>query len=577
MKNLSLLFILTVLTAYSYSQGVKKYDLTNLNENFEYLQLVLLQNLNESAGIYAGIEVTSSGMVVFELNNQTFEANWAKKFPSGSSVPLFTDNRAVFNTGSSNFIKIGFSEFPPINNSYPFTLSFGEYNNLVPDNSNQKYYENTISEHGYIFNDLVPVISMQTRLGDGSFLVGGNLEMNYNPFERSSFFPTLTRISNNGTIQWSKSYELADKASFYMNNLIEINNSQGIVCGEFEMYDPQLQPTYDFAIANIDLTNGDLYGFKKYNFTNENDFVIFDGAPFVFTVNNEKYVAGIIHYFDGGPQPNPEAEYINQSFIAKIDDDFNPIWFKHYSGVIDNYVINEDEESIVAIGTVVSDVTTLPVIYGQRLIKIDLGNEGEIAASLEIESYFGHDYLPNSYIYEANDLYIIGYSDTDEDEHFHHIIETASMVNFEGCEIQNTTNDFYIVSEANIFETVVVPMDTTINNIFTNNTENFSITDFGLPDDFLFNPTEICATVLNTDEVIFSQDIEVYPNPVSNKVIIDTKSSIDKIEIIDIDGKRILLKEKPAKELDVSHLPRGVYVLRVFTENRGILTFKLIK
>lgn len=72
-------------------------------------------------------------------------------------------------------------------------------------------------------------------------------------------------------------------------------------------------------------------------------------------------------------------------------------------------------------------------------------------------------------------------------------------------------------------------------------------------------------------------DLSVYPNPVSNgKIYITSKSSADKlVTIFDVLGKKVLQTQLTSKELNVSSLSPGVYIIKV-EEGDASATRKLI-
>ncbi len=77
-----------------------------------------------------------------------------------------------------------------------------------------------------------------------------------------------------------------------------------------------------------------------------------------------------------------------------------------------------------------------------------------------------------------------------------------------------------------------------------------------------------------------NEDIEgfkLYPNPVTNnKVFVQTNSNLPKtISIFDVFGTLVLQTKIKGKELNLSDIEAGVYVLRV-TENNKVATRKLI-
>ncbi|MHC0439798.1 T9SS type A sorting domain-containing protein [Flavobacterium sp. 3-210] len=71
---------------------------------------------------------------------------------------------------------------------------------------------------------------------------------------------------------------------------------------------------------------------------------------------------------------------------------------------------------------------------------------------------------------------------------------------------------------------------------------------------------------------------QFYPNPVKDILNIKNDSVIDDVEIIDISGKSVVLKKinDLHSEIDLSNLSRGIYILKVKSENRQ-KTIKFIK
>jgi len=66
----------------------------------------------------------------------------------------------------------------------------------------------------------------------------------------------------------------------------------------------------------------------------------------------------------------------------------------------------------------------------------------------------------------------------------------------------------------------------------------------------------------------------VYPNPTVDVVHIDSKN-LKSATLYDMNGKKLL--ESNNTEINVSHLPKGVYVLRIVTSDNSIVSKKIIK
>ncbi len=73
------------------------------------------------------------------------------------------------------------------------------------------------------------------------------------------------------------------------------------------------------------------------------------------------------------------------------------------------------------------------------------------------------------------------------------------------------------------------------------------------------------------------EGLSLYPNPVSNgKVYITSKNDADKeIVIFDVLGKKVLQTMISSKELNVSNLSPGVYIIKI-DEDSATATRKLI-
>jgi hypothetical protein len=77
------------------------------------------------------------------------------------------------------------------------------------------------------------------------------------------------------------------------------------------------------------------------------------------------------------------------------------------------------------------------------------------------------------------------------------------------------------------------------------------------------------------------EELIVYPNPANTEVHVVLNQNTDpikKIELFDLHGKRFIMAQpnQPVTTIDVSHLPHGIYLIRVTTSNKTF-TRKLMK
>lgn len=78
-------------------------------------------------------------------------------------------------------------------------------------------------------------------------------------------------------------------------------------------------------------------------------------------------------------------------------------------------------------------------------------------------------------------------------------------------------------------------------------------------------------------ETTVIEGLNLYPNPVSNgKVYITSKNDLEKeIIIFDVLGKKVLQTSMSSKELNISNLSPGVYIIKI-SEAESTATRKLI-
>ncbi len=88
--------------------------------------------------------------------------------------------------------------------------------------------------------------------------------------------------------------------------------------------------------------------------------------------------------------------------------------------------------------------------------------------------------------------------------------------------------------------------------------------------------------ICNNITAISSQEIKeekvvMYPNPSSGNISITSKDKIKKIELYSLNGKKVLEKTFAFNQMNISHLPEGVYFNKVYFENGSSKTFKIQK
>lgn len=97
---------------------------------------------------------------------------------------------------------------------------------------------------------------------------------------------------------------------------------------------------------------------------------------------------------------------------------------------------------------------------------------------------------------------------------------------------------------------------------------------------FLISQEGFAQNNVNTNVMTQNiEDLSIYPNPVTNgKVFIyisSKQNSTKKVDFFDVLGKQIYSTQLTGKELNISTLSKGVYILKI-TENNISETRKLV-
>ena len=82
--------------------------------------------------------------------------------------------------------------------------------------------------------------------------------------------------------------------------------------------------------------------------------------------------------------------------------------------------------------------------------------------------------------------------------------------------------------------------------------------------------------VSSIDDELLAKSVRFYPNPAANYLTIDSDITLTKVEIFSILGKKIKELNKDFKSIPIEDLSKGVYIIRLQSEN-GLATKKLIK
>jgi hypothetical protein len=89
-----------------------------------------------------------------------------------------------------------------------------------------------------------------------------------------------------------------------------------------------------------------------------------------------------------------------------------------------------------------------------------------------------------------------------------------------------------------------------------------------------FNDHVLCQSLSN-HEVEFKNEVVIYPNPAQNNIKINTTLPVTKIQLFSLAGKKLTEQtgfQQTSFSLNVSHLPAGMYWVKIFNDSN--LTLK---
>ena len=96
--------------------------------------------------------------------------------------------------------------------------------------------------------------------------------------------------------------------------------------------------------------------------------------------------------------------------------------------------------------------------------------------------------------------------------------------------------------------------------------------------DKLYYVIEYAAASSNNEAEYKSEEVTIYPNPVNDILLIDSKHIINELNLINVQGQTIKsIKSSNITKIDFSNIKRGVYFLIINFENGNSITKKIIK
>ena len=516
-------------------------DLHISNNNIENINVSTNTNLKILTVNFMG-EETFMGLNSLDVSNNRFLEELSVKGNNLSILDLTNNIRLTdFEARSNNLtcIKVWDVDFANQNwsDNIDTDASFGEncYTTILDTNFEQalidKGYDTTID--GLVLTDNINTIkNLVLTLAGIEDLTG---------IEDFTALEILTLKGNNlTTVNLSNNTQLNHLNISDNNNLEQLDISNNTLLEIFEAIDSNLTCIQVWDVA---------YAEKRW----AND--IDDSASFsldcndVWTVEVDEKVGSLLRTINGIDKNNDGEITLNEAkeFAGNLDLSDKNI------NVIKGLQAFENIKSLNLSGNNLKDLSALT---GKKitLVSKNTGKKRQVAAKAsKLETLIvSNNSFETLNLEELKDLKIIDLSNNLN-------LGTISIKNGNNAAITN----FDSTNCPNLTCILVDDKNASFLNNFSKDANSKFVADLA----------DCRSAVLSTEEFL-QKDVNVFPNPVSNFLTIESTKEFDFVEIYNAIGKRIL--KTSSKKIDFSNYTSGIYMMRIVAENK-VLTKKVIK
>lgn len=413
-----------------------------------------------------------------------------------------------------------------------------------------------------------------------NFSVTGSGVFNTNQYKEDYFMLKLNPAGNVSWLTGLKSYGNKSYSKFNINenNVIAISgnsNAATVNIGNFVFNNPinlEQQPSF---LAKIDANTGNgIWATTLSTFSGINigfDFYIsliareslidnqgniyicggFSGLYETFQHFNLTFGSSTINAPWVGPPAGSNSENYRRDsfmFLAKFDSQGNRAWLKT-SDDLYNYVISladiefDSQDNIIGLGnylqpTIIANNVLLPNSYCEA--ETTICNQAGAFKSFLVK----FDTTSNNFVWsrQAGDTFRMSPVNME--------LSNSNEIVIGGTIIQGNIN----------FDGTIVngyPINGGFNDVFIAKFNN---------------------STLSLGDNIFS-NLNIFPNPTNGEVGFSGEfESIKKIEVYDYTGKTIMtIEENNINNINISHLPSGIYILKIIDKELNVYNKKLIK
>lgn len=502
-----------------------------------------------------------------------------------NNVPYVAFKNAYYNNHKANAVKFNGSSWVPVGN-INFSEGVASYTTMAFDNNNTPFvcYTDNHTQvqklNGSNWESIVDA-PVSKGLSDWSKIV---IDANNVPYVAYKDMGNAGKISVKRYV--SGNWEVVGSLGF----------SEGEIWSPFLKFDNNNIP----YIAYVGSFNNGKINVKKFNGTsweavgaqsfspdfvpefylnfdqNNTPYIIYKGGNSMadnpscsvhkFNGTDWQLVGGA--NFSGGSVRDMEISFdTNNNPIVVYSDANDYFGFRMYNG--SNWVVNAPAVPMPSKGQIDFDNYGTPYLSylnatNKLAIKKKISNGSWILLGQDGISTIGNNHVGKSMVFDSENIPYVLYAKTFSNSYIGNK-SILSVQKFDGTNWQLLGFEDIAAGTAGQFSLAVKNGIPYVSYGSRSNDNGLFVRYFG------------AEGALSSDEnVVLSDGVTIFPNPVKNTFSISGNEIIDAIEIHDVSGKRVLYQQNPKSQIDIEDLPSGFYISKIKTE-RGISTVKLIK
>lgn len=410
----------------------------------------------------------------------------------------------------------------------------------------------------------------------------------------------IVKYSNNGEIVWKKNFggggqDFFQSVTTVSDGVIAVGSSNGNHDGSFGNGDwegVEGNGRVDAIIVKYD-NNGDIVWKKNFGGVGCDYYYSITGvADGVVAIGYSTGGSVFGNSFGNGDWVGSTGNGENDAIIVKYDNNGNVVWKKHFGGEGADYYNSATvmSDGIVAVGYSSSNSfgngnwANVTAKGNNDAIIVKYDNNGNMLW----KKHFGgnNDDEYESVITVSDGIVAVGYSAyySFDNGDWEGITakgnDDAIIVKYDnnGSLIwKKSFGDLFVDKYTSVIaesDEIIAVGYSYLNSIGSANTGDWKDVSGSGSEAIIVKYKEGTTEI---SEVYETLDVKIYPNSTNNTFSIEC-NSYNTIRLYDMFGKEVLSRNAEGKtEVNIGHLPKGIYIIIVFSENKVMANSKIVK